>query len=90
MTDSRAGPSDTAPEIDEMQIEGYRRMSVEEKIARVVDLNRTVEALAVAGIRRRHGEDIPERELRLRLAALRHPRELMIAALGWDPEVEGY
>lgn len=89
MSDPRSGPSDTSPEIEAMQIEGYRRMSVEEKMALVVDLNRTVDALAAAGIRERHG-DISERELRIRIAALRYPRELLIAAVGWDPEVEGY
>lgn len=71
MTDLRTGPSDTDPEIDEMQIEGYRRMSGTERIARVLDMNRTVDALAAAGIRQRHGDDLSERELKIRLAALR-------------------
>lgn len=89
MSDPRSGPSDTSPEIEAMQIEGYRRMTGEQRIARVLDMNRTVDALAAAGIRERHGE-ISDRELRIRIAALRYPRELLIAAVGWDPEVEGY
>lgn len=73
-----------------MLIAGYRRMSGSEKIARVLDLNRASEAMAAARIRAQYGPDLPERELRLRVAALRLPRELMIAAFGWDPEVEGW
>lgn len=89
MSDPRSGQSDTSPEIEAMQVEGYRRMTGEQRIARVLDMNRTVDALAAAGIRERHGE-ISDRELRIRIAALRYPRELLIAAVGWDPEVEGY
>jgi len=33
---------------------------------------------------------VPERELRLRLAALRLDRETMIGVFNWDPEVQGY
>lgn len=52
-------------------------------------LNRTLDGLALAGIRQRHGA-LDERELRLRLYALRLDREDMIRAFGWDPELEGY
>lgn len=83
-------PTDTPPEVEEILIEGYQRMSGREKIERVLDLNRTAEAMAAARIRAEYGPDLPERELRLRLAALRIPRRLMIEAFGWDPEVEGW
>jgi hypothetical protein len=49
----------------------------------------SVDALAVAGIRRQHPQ-ADERELTLRLAARRYPRESMIQAFGWDPREKGY
>lgn len=82
--------ADTLAEIEEILLAGYRRMTPREKLRRVGELNAMVEAMAAAGIRERHGDGIPARELRLRLAALRLDRATMIAAFGWDPEVEGY
>lgn len=81
---------DTPPEIEEMLLEGYRRMTPEEKMRRIVELNRSVEEMAAARIRTQYGPDLPERELRLRLAALRLDREVMVRLFDWDPEVEGY
>jgi hypothetical protein len=72
-----------------MMIEGYRRMSPREKLARVVALNRTVEALAAARLRSWYGPDLSDRELRLRLGALRLHREVMVEVFGWDPDVHG-
>jgi hypothetical protein len=82
--------ADTPPEIEEILLERYRQMTPQEKIAAVRDLNRTVLTLAVAGIRLRHGKDVPESELQLRLAAFWLDRETMIRLHGWDPEIEGY
>src|SRR5436853_78085 len=65
----RTQSPDTPPEIEEIMIERYRRMSPGEKLRAVQDLNRTVHLMALAGIRRRHGADLSERELRLRLVA---------------------
>lgn len=48
-----------------------------------------VESLALARIRKRYGPDLSEREERLRLASLYLPRETMIEAFGWDPDVHG-
>ena len=82
--------SDTPPEVRKVLLEGYRRMSPQEKMRRVLDLNRTVEAMAAARLRRQYGPDLSERELQLRLAALRLDRGTMVEVFGWDPEVEGY
>jgi hypothetical protein len=60
------------------------------KLARVVSLNRALESLALAGIRDRHGYALSQRELRLRLGALRLPRETMMRIFGWDPAKRGY
>ena len=81
---------DTSPEVARLIIEGLRAMTPEQKLRRVFDLNRTLELLQEARIRAQYGPAIPEREVRLRLAALRLGRDLMIRAFGWDPEVEGW
>lgn len=65
-------------------------MTPAEKARIVEDLNLAVRQMAAARIRSRYGQDLPERELRLRLAALWLDRETMIRAFGWDPEKEGY
>lgn len=81
--------SDTSPEAERVLIEGYRRMSPAEKLARVFSLNRALEQLARARIRAQYG-DVPEREMRLRLASLRLGRETMVKVFGWDPEEKGW
>lgn len=58
---------DTSPEIERLQIEGWRRMSSEQKAATVSGLTRVAFDLALAGVRHRHPEASP-RELQLRLA----------------------
>jgi hypothetical protein len=85
----RSGISDTSPEVEAILLEGYRRMSPAEKLARVLDLNRAVEELARARLRRQYGPDLSEREERLRLAALHLDRETMIRVFDWDPDVHG-
>jgi hypothetical protein len=45
-------------------------------------------SLSEAGVRKRQ-PGIDERELRLRVASLRLPRETMIRAFGWDPDAAG-
>ena len=81
---------DTPPDVEKRMLDGLRRMTPGQKIRRIVELNRAVETMAAAGIRSRYGADISERELRLRLAALRLPRETMVEVFGWDPEEKGY
>ena len=58
---------DTSPEIERLQIEGWRRMSSEQKAATVSGLTQAAFDLAFAGVRHRHPE-ASSRELRLRLA----------------------
>lgn len=82
----RGQSRDTPDEVEEILLEGFRRMSPGEKLQRVWDMNRALRALAAARIRARYGSEISGRELNLRLAALRLDRKTMIAAFGWDPE----
>ncbi|HUP22242.1 MAG TPA: hypothetical protein VNB06_04815 [Thermoanaerobaculia bacterium] len=81
--------SDTPPEVTAILVAGYRAMSPSKKLRRVMELNHVTEAIARARLRRQYGT-LDERTLQLRLAALRYPPELMIAAFGWDPRREGY
>ena len=82
--------SDTDPEVERLIVEAYRRMTPEERFAKLLDVLRAGELLMRAGIRHRHGQDISEEEERLRIGALRLGRETMVELFGWDPEVEGY
>lgn len=79
---------DTDREIEKLQIDRYRTMSALEKLGRVVDLNRTAEAMAALRLKEQYGPLDPH-ELELRLAALRLDRALMIEAFDWDPEEKG-
>jgi hypothetical protein len=64
-------------------------MSPAQKLRIVGELYDAAQMLARTGIRARH-PDADEREMRLRLAALRLDRETMVRWFGWDPEIEGY
>jgi hypothetical protein len=79
---------DTSEAVDRFLMERYRKMTPSDKMRMVTELNETVEAVALTGLRMRY-PDAPERELRLRLAAIRYGRELVIKAFGWDPDEHG-
>jgi hypothetical protein len=64
-------------------------MTPREKMQRVTELNRAVQQLALARIRKQYGE-ISQQEQRLRLAGLWLKRETMIRVFDWDPEKKGY
>jgi len=81
---------DTPPDIEEIVIRGYRRMTPVQKLRRVVELGVAAEALAAARIRACYGPEISPRELRLRLASLQLDRLTMVEVFGWDPEEKGY
>ena len=81
--------SDTHPKIEQILIEGYRKMSPTEKWERVRELHLFAEALAMADVRRRYPE-ADDRECRLRVASRRIPVDLMKKAFGWDVEEKGY
>lgn len=82
--------ADTSPEAERVLIEGYRRMTPEEKLACIADLNEMIERLQESRLREAYGVNISEREVSLRLAALRLPRDIMVSVFGWDPDKKGY
>ena len=88
MTTYRTQAADTSPEAERVQIEIWRRMTPAEKFAVFAALQRDVELLAEAGIRRRH-PDATDREVFLRRVALNLDRATMIRVFRWDPEGEG-
>ncbi len=81
--------SDTPAHIQKILIQGYRRMTPAQKLAQVREMTHAVQQMALARIREQYGE-LPEREQRLRLAALWLDRETMMRVFQWDPEKEGY
>jgi len=80
---------DSPPKIQKILIDGYRRMTPQQKLKRVNELNKSIQQLALARIRWQYGE-ISEREQKLRLASLWLDRKLMIKVFGWDPKIKGY
>ena len=86
----RTQSPDTPAEIEQRLVEEYRRMTPGQRLMMAMEMNRAVPQMAAARIRAQYGPDLPERELRLRLAALWIDRDTMVRAFGWDPRVEGY
>ena len=76
-------------ELDSRIIEGYRRMGGARRLELSRQMTRTLLDLARARIRARRG-DLPEKELRLRLASLWLDRETLVRHFDWDPKIEGY
>jgi len=80
--------SDTSAEVEDFLVARLRELSLAEKLAMVRRLNRGLVRLTLAGVRARY-PSADARELALRAAALRLPRDVMVRAFGWDPDVEG-
>jgi hypothetical protein len=72
---------DTHPEAEEVLIKLLRGASPAKKMAMILDANRTVRALVLAGLRERHPNDSPAR-LRRRLADAWLGPELAAKAYG--------
>jgi hypothetical protein len=80
--------ADTAPEIEAFQIQRLRRMPPWRKMALMGDMSRTVQTLALAGLRQRYPDDTPDQRRR-RLADLLLGPELAARAYGPWPEEAG-
>ena len=61
--------ADTTADIEQRQVDSWRRLSPGEKLQIVSDATRAVVSLSLAGVRRRHPQ-ASERECFLRLAAI--------------------
>ena len=67
----------------------WRAMDVVDKAELIDAMARDAADLSRAGVRMRHPA-ADEREINLRVFALRLGRDLMVRAYGWDPETHGW
>jgi hypothetical protein len=76
--------ADTHPDALEVFWQLQRQRTPAQKLEEVFELSQWMIAASETGVRLRHPE-AADREVFLRAAALRLPRDLMIKAYGWDP-----
>ena len=77
--------TDTDPRVMEVWLGVLREKTPGERMSIAFDLTDFALRMAETGVRANHPQ-ASEREIFLRCAALRIPRDLMIRAYGWDPE----
>lgn len=68
--------ADTSAEADAIMIKKLRAMTPTQRAAVAAELCRATTALAIAGIKRQFGDDIPEEELRYQLLVRRYGKAL--------------
>ncbi len=81
--------TDTSPRAEAILIELARKLPAAEKLAAVGRMRAMYIRLAEAGLRSRYPEAGLD-EMRKRLCAVLHGREISMRVFGWDPEREGY
>ena len=89
MSGYRTQSADTSPEVEEFVFRHWRSLEPWQKLRLVFDQSRSAESVSLAGIRSRY-PSATDQELRLRLFALKHGRELSVAVWGWDPHERGW
>jgi len=80
--------TDTDPRAMEVWLELLRHKPPGERLATTLGLADLALKMAEAGVRKMHPQ-ASDREVFLRVAARHLPRELMIRAYSWDPEIDG-
>lgn len=80
--------SDTDPRAMEVWLDLLRQKAPGERLAATLGLADFALKMAAAGVRGSYPH-ASDREVFLRVAARHLPRELMIQAYGWDPELNG-
>jgi hypothetical protein len=80
--------TDTDPRAMEVWLDLLRRMTPGERIAATLQLSDLALRVSETGVRSAF-PTADDREVRLRVAARYLPRELMIRAYDWDPELNG-
>lgn len=81
--------SDTTPEAEIVLLELLRQAPVWKRLQMIDQMYETLRLISLADLRRCYPK-ADESELRRRLAARILSREHVLAAYGWDPEIEGY
>lgn len=74
---------DTHPDVERVLIEGLRKMTPAQRLARVFALRAAAHSLAAARMSERGASP---REIRLRLAATWLPGDVMRRVFGFDPD----
>jgi len=77
--------TDTDPRVMQVWLDMLRAKRPGERILKAFELSDFAVRAAESGVRARY-PGASEREIFLRSAALRLPRDLMIQACGWDPQ----
>jgi predicted RNA-binding Zn ribbon-like protein len=80
--------TDTDPRAMEVWLDLLRQKPPGERLATTLALTDLTLKVTEAGVRASHPQ-ASDREVFLRLAARHLPRELMVRAYGWDPELDG-
>jgi hypothetical protein len=80
---------DTSPEAEAVLMELLRQAPVWKRLQMVDQMHETLRLLTIADLRRCY-PNADENEIKRRLAARLLSRADVIAAYGWDPQVEGY
>jgi len=80
--------TDTDPRTLEVWLDLLRQKTPGERLATSLALADLALKMTETGVRALHPH-APDREVFLRTAARHLPRELMIRAYGWDPELHG-
>lgn len=80
---------DTTTDVEMRMVDRWRAMPTWRRFEQVAELNDACDRLAELGVRQRY-PSADEREVRLRLLALKLGRDLMVDVYGWDPDVEGW
>jgi hypothetical protein len=78
-------PRDTHPKIAAMLVEGFRRMTPAQKLARVFDMSLAVRQLSASRIRSEH-PDLEPRAIQERVAEICYGPDLVRRALGRAPK----
>jgi hypothetical protein len=78
-------PAEPSPEIERLRIEKLRQMPAWRKMELMAEMSRTVQVLALAGLRQRYPDDTPAQRRR-RLADLLLGPRLAARAYGPPPE----
>ena len=80
---------DTTADVECRMVERWRAMSATRRFELVAELNDACERMSELGVRQRY-PSAGDRDVRLRVLALRLGRDLMVEVYGWDPDVEGW
>ena len=80
---------DTSPDAQRMQFELLRRLSPSQKLALAFELTDALRELILADLHHRFPQ-ADDTEIKRRFIARVLPREDVIRAYGFDPQVEGY